>query len=225
MERRVPSVAPREDAPVLPALVAAAATAVDDSDYDPDEELRVAADDSDTETRGRARRGAGAGQGAGATWGRYSGLAALDALVAWLNPIGTREGPLRRELTKVRERMASSAGAGDAATTPAVLPSEPPVAADGAGTALQQPLESSAAERRAAEASAKAEAAAGVAAEVVAVEAALVQEARDVSRAGAQRMLRWRQLVKAACTPQARRPALLQGCFDEDVFGLPVACC
>ena len=39
----------------------------------------------------------GKGPGAGAVaWGCYCGGAAVDALIGYLNPVGLREGPLRR---------------------------------------------------------------------------------------------------------------------------------
>ncbi|KAK9822217.1 hypothetical protein WJX81_007608 [Elliptochloris bilobata] len=205
VERRAPATAPREDAPA--AAAPPAATAADDSDYDPDEELRIVVDDSDAEGSCRRRRGASAGQGPGATWGRYSGATALDALITWLNPLGGREGPLRSRLIKVRERVppATVPAAIDSGAT-AGLPLQPPQLAE---SAVQQRMEPSAAERRAAEAAAKAEAAAGVAKEVATIEAGLAPEARDVARAGVLRMQRWRQLVETARTPQEAMAALV----------------
>ncbi len=225
VERRVPAAPPREDASAPPAPAAAAAAAAQDSDYDPDEELRIAADDSDAEAGGRGGRGGGAGAGAGATWGRYAGAPALDALIAWLNPAGAREGALRRELAKVRARLPAAAAPAAAAGAPAA-PRLAEGAAGGTGAPpAAAPLEPSAAERRAAEAAARGEAAARVAADVAALEAGLALEARDAARSGTGRMQRWRQLAEAARTPQARprRVQPWQVCSKEPALSCDLA--
>lgn len=53
----------------------------------------------------RGKQAAGSRQEQQQQWGAFTSLAQLDAVLDWLNPQGTREGPLKAALQRVRDNM------------------------------------------------------------------------------------------------------------------------